>query len=193
MVGSGADVWGTIDDFHFAGKKLKGDGSITVRIESLENVHEWTKAGVMFRSTLEPDSSNAMLLATPSGRLSLQYRRADNEASYSAYTDPNTMQLPHWLHLIRQGNRFTALHSSDGATWEDVLFGSDQRITIEIPMDQTVYVGLAVTSHDVTKTAEARTSHVATTGNVSPPGPFTESQNIRFQLPPSPNAAVGNK
>ncbi|MCX5644314.1 MAG: protein kinase [Phycisphaerae bacterium] len=192
VVGSGADIWGTIDDFRFVYKKLTGDGSITARIDSIENVDEWTKAGVMVRRALELDSSNAMLFVTPSGRSSFQYRRTDDGISYAAYTLPNTNQLPHWLRLIRQGNRFTALHSSNGVTWEDVLFGSDQQITIEIPMEETVYMGLAVTSHDITRTAEAHISHVTTTGNVSLSGPFAESQDIRFQLPSLPHAATGN-
>ena len=51
-------------------------------------------------------------------------------------------------------------------------------------MGETVYIGLAVTSHDATKTAEARVSHLTATGDTSPPGPFTESQDIPSQLPP---------
>jgi len=63
-----------------------------------------------------------------------------------------------------------------------VLNASGQPAQIEIPMDGTVYIGLAVTSHDVTRIAEARISHIISTGNVSPPGPFTESQDIPSQL-----------
>jgi hypothetical protein len=51
-------------------------------------------------------------------------------------------------------------------------------------MEETVYVGLAVNSRDLQKTAEARISHVSTTGDVSPAGLFTHSQDIRFPLPP---------
>jgi len=52
-------------------------------------------------------------------------------------------------------------------------------------------VYLAVNSRDGTRTAAALISHVTTIGGVSPPGPFAESQDIRFQLPP-PSAAPGN-
>lgn len=54
-----------------------------------------------------------------------------------------------------------------------------------VPMSDDVYIGLAVTSHDNKRTVEARISHVTTSGNVSPPSPFTESQDIRLRLPPS--------
>jgi serine/threonine protein kinase len=181
--GYGVDIWETLDDFHYAYKRLNGDGTITARIESIENVNEWSKAGVMIRSTLEPDSPNAMLLVTPSGRLSFQYRSTEGAATHDISTPPRTIQIPHWLRLVRQGNRFGAQHSDDSAVWQNVLDASDQPVMVEIPMDKTVSIGLAVTSHDVTKTTEARISHITTTGNVSPAGPFTVSQDIPSQLP----------
>jgi tetratricopeptide (TPR) repeat protein len=183
MVASGHDLFGTLDDLHFAGKKLQGDGSITARIDSIENVNEWTSAGIMIRSTLEPDCPGVLLVVTPAGRLYYRHRLAENEVSYSVDMPTNTVRLPHWLQLIRQGNHFMALHSSDGITWEDVLFGSDQQSVIQIPMGETVYVGLAANSRDFLKTAEARISHVTTTGHAIPAGPFKESRDIRFQLP----------
>ncbi len=186
VTGIGVDIWEAVDDFHYAYKHLNGDGGITACLESVENVNEWSKAGVMIRSTLEPDSPNVMLLVTPSGRLSFQYRSIAGTNTYGIYTPPATLQTPHWLRLIRQGSRFNAQHSDDGIAWQDVLDASGQPVVAEIPMDETAYIGLAVTSHDVTKPAEARFSHVATSGDVAPLGPFTESQDILSQLPPVP-------
>jgi hypothetical protein len=56
---------------------------------------------------------------------------------------------------------------------------------IEIAMSEAVSIGMAVTSHDATKTAEVWISHVTTAGDVSPSGPFTESHDIPSQLPSS--------
>lgn len=133
------------------------------------------------------------MLVTPSGRLSFQYRRKDAQPTDAIYTPPNSIQLPHWVRLTRQGNRFTAQHSSDGARWQDVPDTSDQQATIEIPMDETIYIGLAVTSHEVSRTAEASISNVTTTGNVSTIGPFTESQDIPSNIPPIINNTNINK
>jgi len=94
------DIWDRLDDFHFAYANLHGDGSVTARIESVENVQEWTKAGVMIRTTLDPDSPNAMLLATPGGIVSFQYRRRASEITSQVYTPSSRIQLPHWV-----GNR----------------------------------------------------------------------------------------
>jgi hypothetical protein len=54
-------------------------------------------------------------------------------------------------------------------------------------MNETVYVGLAVTSHNTTRAAEARISNVTVSGSVTPGGPFTLSQDINFQTFPDSN------
>jgi hypothetical protein len=191
VTGVGVDIWEFIDDFHFAHKSLHGDGSITARIDSIENVHEWAKAGVMIRSSLDPTSENVMVLVTPNGRVAFQHRHTQAAVTYSANTPVGTVQLPHWVRLTRRSNRFLGEHSCDGIHWQTVLPSSDpnQPASIEITMNETVYLGLAVTSHDATKTAEAHVSHVTVIGVVTPPGPFNESRDIGFRLAPLPNAA----
>jgi hypothetical protein len=62
----------------------------------------------MICGSLEPDSPNAMLLVTPSGRLLFQYRQARGGTTYGVYTPPEVVQVPHWIRLTRRGNRFTA-------------------------------------------------------------------------------------
>ena len=183
ITGIGTDIWETADDFHFAWKKLQGDGSVTARIDSIEKVHEWTKAGVMVRSTLEPDCQNAMVLLTPSGRLSFQYRHTELGSTSALRIPRDTIQLPHWVRLTRMNSHFMAEHGDDGSTWHAVLDTSDRPAKIEIPMDETVYIGLAVASHDIARAAEARISNVTTSGSVVPPGPFMKSQDIPSQFP----------
>jgi hypothetical protein len=104
--------------------------------------------------------------------------------SVSSYR--NRATLPHWVRLTRQGSRFTPQHSSDGATWEDVVDYQDpnEPKSIGIPMNETVHIGLAISSHNATRTAEARISNVRPTGSVSPPGPFAHSKDVSFDIPP---------
>jgi hypothetical protein len=185
VTGIGVDIWETIDDFHFAHKTLRGDGSITVRVESIEHVHDWTKAGVMIRNTLGATSENVMLLLTPNGRVSFQHRPAEAATTYGTYTAAGTVQFPHWVRLTRKGNHFIGEHSPNGVHWQNVLWGQDANrpSAIDIPMSETVHIGLAVTSHDP-RTAKAQISNVIVTGTVSPSGPFDRSEDIRLQLPP---------
>ncbi|UCD49431.1 MAG: hypothetical protein JSW27_18100, partial [Phycisphaerales bacterium] len=70
---------------------------------------------------------------------------------------------PYWVKLTRTGNIFTAAYSADGVAWTDLAPTSD----VEIDMSGTVYVGLAVTSHDAGIMTSAAFSNITTTGTVS--------------------------
>jgi len=107
---------------------------------------------------------------------------------YLATPEQKGLHIPIWVRMERQGDQFSAFYSSDGVTWTPMIWSPQ---TISMP--DSVYIGLALTSCDNKKTAEARISHVTTTGNVSPSGPFTEAQDIRLSLPPSPDAGAGNR
>jgi hypothetical protein len=89
---------------------------------------------------------------------------------------------PHWVRLTRKGNRFTAQHSSDGVDWLQVVNPQNPKepTPVEIPMNETVYVGLAVTSHNTTRAAEGRMSNVTVNGDINPNEPITVSEDVRF-------------
>ncbi len=180
MTGCGGDIWGTIDDFHFAGKQLDGNGSITAKIESLEDIGRPAKAGVMIRATLDPCAQFGAVYVTPDSGVTFQTRSeagAVMSDAYMATPEQNALHAPVWLRIQRKGNQFSVFYSSDGAAWIPMVWSPQ---TISVP--NRVHIGLALTSRDNKKTAAARISHVTTTGNVSPAGPFLESQDIRFQL-----------
>ncbi len=182
MTGAGADIWditdphqtGYHDEFHFAYKQLSGTGMIMAKIESITDTHAWTKAGVMFRETLDADSPHVMALVTPGSGVSFQYRI--EKAGACEYVQVEDIEAPHWVRLRRAQNTFTAEHSTDRVTW--LNFGEPGESEVEIPMNPNTYIGLALTSHDAEATAEAVFSNVRATGTVSPAGPFTQSQDI---------------
>jgi len=51
LSGGGADIYQGTAEFRFAYKKLTGDGSITVRVDSVQTLEDWTKSGVMIRES----------------------------------------------------------------------------------------------------------------------------------------------
>jgi len=168
MTGSGADIWdiGTAgdyrDEFHFAYKTLTGPGSIVARVESVENTNDWAKAGVMIRETLEPDSTHAFACVTPVSGVASQGRIDTGGSSFN--TAEGGISAPHWVKLDRSiSGVFTVSHSTDGSTWVPVAGVSPTNIQ----MGATVYIGLAVTSHDTALACQAVLSNVTTTGNVS--------------------------
>ena len=195
LVGSGFNIWDVFDEFHFAYARLQGDGSITAKIESVEHVHNWTKAGVMIRNTLDPASENGMVLITPTGRVFFQWRNRKVGTTSGTITGVNGVTFPHWVRLTRKSNQLTAQHSHNGTQWDAVVDPQDPNrpTSVEIPMNETVYIGLAVSSHNTWRTAEARMSNVTVTGSVSPPGPFIHSKDITFEISPLLNNADKDK
>ncbi len=163
VMGSGTDIWGVADEFHFAYKTLTGAGSIVAKVESVQNTNAWAKAGVMIRETLEPGSKHAFACVTPGNGVASQGRDFADAASFN--TAQGGVTAPHWVKVERElSGNFTVSHSADGTVWEPVTGASPTMIQ----MGSTVYVGLAVTSHDAALTCEAVFSNVTITGTAGP-------------------------
>jgi regulation of enolase protein 1 (concanavalin A-like superfamily) len=138
--GAGVDIWETSDQFHFVYRPVTGDVVITARVASLQAIDPWSKAGVMIRETLTAGSRHAF--AHPSSangdRLTRRLNTSDVSSSTAAAIGGPP---PAWVRLIRRGNLFEMYRSTDGVAWS--AYDS-----IQIAMAPTVYVGLAVTSHN---------------------------------------------
>jgi regulation of enolase protein 1 (concanavalin A-like superfamily) len=155
----GADIWGTADQFRFVYKSLSGDGSMVVRVDSVANTNAWAKAGPMIRETLDAGAKNAYAAVTPGNGVTFQWRPSTGGASSNAATA--ALKAPYWVRLTRTGNVFKAERSADGKTW------TPQGVDTTVAMGTSVYIGLAVTSHDAALTTVAEMSNVATTGAVT--------------------------
>jgi regulation of enolase protein 1 (concanavalin A-like superfamily) len=144
--GAGADIWDTADQFYYVYQQATGDIDVTARVGSLANTDSWAKAGVMIRASLASNSAHATMFATTGKGYAFQ-RRASTGA-YSEHTSGGSGAPPGWVRVKRSGSLFTAYRSSDGKTWTTV--GSDS-----ISMGSTVYVGIAVTSHNTAAATKA--------------------------------------
>ena len=136
--GSGADVWGTADAFHFTYQPLDGDGQIVARVASVANVNSWSKAGVMTRGGLASTAPFAFMIVSAAKGTVFQYR-AGTGASAASVTGTGAA-APAWVKLVRQGGTITASQSADGSNWTTLGSAS-------IAMGSTVQIGLAVSSH----------------------------------------------
>ncbi len=159
----GTDIWDVADEFRYAYKSLSGNGSMTVRVDSLVRSNEWAKAGVMIRETLEPGSKHAYVSMTPTASHGVSFQRRPETGQASANTDVADIEIPHWVRLTRTGSVFTAQQSSDGVNWVDIATTTG----VDIPMAANVYIGLAATSHDAGIITGAQFSGVSTTGDVT--------------------------
>jgi len=135
---AGADVWNRSDQFRFVYRPLTGDGVVIARVGRLDYVQAWTKAGLMIRESLSPDSKHSFVLLSGTQGLALQGRRATGDLASLVGMAP-WGAAPVWLKLERQGSTLTGSYSSDGVTWYAI--GRDT-----IAMNATVYIGVALTS-----------------------------------------------
>ena len=143
VVGSGTDIWGTADAFNFAYQSMTGDGLLVARVASLGNTNSWAKAAVMIRNGLSANAAFADMIVTSAKGTAFQYR-ASAGASAINVSGP-LAAAPYWLKIVRAGSIFSGYVSADGANW--TLVGQ-----ASIAMGSTVEIGLAVTSHDNTRT-----------------------------------------
>jgi hypothetical protein len=153
MTASGVDIWGVADEFHFAYKELSGAGAIIAKVESVGNTDPFAKAGVMIRDTLDADSKYAAVLITPANGVRFQYRNTAGAITERDFVEGIT--APQWVKLERtSGGLIRAFYSADGVTWT--------LLNIKIvSMNAPMYIGLAVTSHNVDATCEAKFSKVS--------------------------------
>ena len=160
----GTDIWGTSDQFHFVYQQMTGDGEVIARVQSLNNSNTWAKTGVMIRETLAADSRHALALVSAGKGYAFQ-RRID-PAGISLNTAGSLGVPPGWVRLVRTGSRIDAYQSTNGTTWTPM--GSDA-----IPMADTVYVGIATTSHSASVATDAvvdsfKVTQTGTTTNQPP-------------------------
>lgn len=154
VTGSGADIWGTADAFHFAYRPWTGYGQIVARASSVTNTADWTKAGVMIRANLSLQSPYAFAALTPAHGTIFQDRLLSGGAS--ALTNGTTAAAPYWLKLVRDERGISAYDSYDGNSWTLI-----KREAIDLP--ETIYIGLAVTSHTNSRLATAVFDQVSVT------------------------------
>ncbi|UCD51230.1 MAG: hypothetical protein JSW27_01095 [Phycisphaerales bacterium] len=160
VLADGSDIWGNTDQFHYVSTLATGDFELSARVVSLDNIHSWSKAGVMVRETLDPGAQHVFMCVTPEageGRFAFQNRSVGtNGDSSSLHTAQGQVLFPDntWVKIKRVGNTFTALVSQDGVSWEAFpgafaaeTDGPNPLNPLQVSMPDVVHVGLAVTSH----------------------------------------------
>ncbi|MEO5897230.1 MAG: hypothetical protein ABIS06_16185, partial [Vicinamibacterales bacterium] len=192
----GTDIWDTSDQFHYAYTQVTGDVDLLARVSSLAQSDIWAKAGVMIRESLAANSRHAIAMTTPDRGHGFQ-RRID-PGGWSEHTQGGDGTAPMWLRLVRSGSQFQAFRSNDGSDW--ATMGSDT-----IPMGATVYVGIAVTSHNSSSLTIAVIDNLCvsagstgSSGTAPPPEPLPFPQPLPTPVPtpvdattdPPPRAVV---
>lgn len=153
VIGGGADIGGTSDQFHFTSRALTGNGSVIARVAGLTAASPLAEAGVMLRNGTDPNASFAGVVLTPGNGVAFQWRT--NAGGSSGAAQVAGVGGPLWVKLTRAGNLFAGYYSTDGVRWTQV--GGIQAIA----MGATVRAGLAVSAHNDASLATSRFTGVA--------------------------------
>jgi len=151
---SGADIWGTADEFHHVWKKVNGDFQINTRVDSVENVNAWTKAGIMLRAdATDPSSPHATIVVSPSKGIAFQ--RRTSEAGATVSTQGPALAAPVWLRMVRMGNTVKTYYRKN---LTDLWTLAGQQTFTNMPA--LANIGIAVASHADGTLATAKFSGV---------------------------------
>jgi hypothetical protein len=172
ITGSGADIWGNTDQFHYVYRELTGDGEIVAQVVSNgTGSNTWAKGGVMIRETLAADSKHMIMALTggDGGGIAFQGRMETGGSSTSYHGDV-TAAPPYWVRLSRVGNTITAYSSADGVTWDlftDTSPDGAHTNPIDVEMADPVLIGLFVTSHAAGELRTYTFDNVGIDGDIS--------------------------
>ena len=145
--GSGGDIWGAQDSFHYVFQSFLGSGEIAAKVVSLQNTSPFAKAGVMLRDNLDPSGAHVILDVKPDGGIEFMTRSA--RGGDTRFITGPKVSFPVWLRLARAQGMVTAYISQDGFAWQALGSTTAPAGTLAAP------AGLVVTSHDNSTSAEA--------------------------------------
>jgi hypothetical protein len=166
LKGGGTGVAGGGDQFRFAYRELKGDGSFTARLMSLEGGDaKQARAGVMLRESDAPGALN-LFAGLSAGRDGLATARGATGGDTLDLGDglfPNS--VPVYLRVQRIANEVQAFVSADGQLWR-ALAGPRT-----VALKETALLGMAASGHTAGQLATATFDSVSVeAGRVSPSG-----------------------
>jgi len=125
-------------------KQLSGDGYIAARfVDFGQGSDAWAKAGVMIRTSIDPDSAHATMALTggEGGGATFQWRSSQGAEGESVWSAVPLGELPERVSIVRQGNAFSAWTAEPEPKGEWTFHGVKQ-----VPMTDPVLLGVAVTS-----------------------------------------------
>jgi hypothetical protein len=153
ITGSGTDIWGKADQFHFVWREMSGNFAVTATAQFLTEGNAHRKAAIMLRQSTDTDSPYCDLVIHGDGMPGVQFRNNKGE-------NTNTVDFPiegpgaFTLKLVRQGATITVWAAKNGAPLRELGHTASQ-------LANPVLVGLGVSSHTQTASNTVLFSNVA--------------------------------
>ncbi len=155
VMGSGGDIAGSNDQFHYAWNRVSGDVLISASFEWVVASNEWAKMGVMLRAgTAGNDVSHSIVTRRDENLVHPQHR--DSKGGGNGGPTPGS-DAP-----VRMGIQRVTV---DGLTWIQSLadFGDGWEsidAVLAKNMPDEILAGICVTSHDNSHLVQARVTDV---------------------------------
>lgn len=139
ITGSGSDIWGKADQFHYVWREMSGNFVVTATARFLTDGIGHRKGVIMLRKSLDAGSPFLQLAIHGDGMPAVQFRKAEND-------NTNTVDFPVegpgiWkLKLERRAGTVTVWVAKDGAPLRELGQTMSQ-------LSSPILVGLGVSSH----------------------------------------------
>lgn len=157
VAGSGQNMWGTRDDFHFVWKRMTGNFILSTRARFIgPGVEAHRKIGWTIRPSLDTSGAHVTAALHGDGLMSLQFRRQTGGVTEEAVSPDS---LPNADAVIQ-------LERRDGVYLMSVAQFGDTLVTTQladVSLPDSVYVGLFVCAHNDTVTERATFANVRIT------------------------------
>lgn len=154
LYGGGEDIWNNQDQFRYLHQSKKGDFTLSVRVESLEDLGNYCKAGIMVRKSLDPASEHLMISAFPNGDVQIAQRTTPGGQT-EGKDGVMGRALPITIRLQRRGRTLkTSYHDGVRDAW--IPMGD-----FEVAwLGTEALVGIVALSHEKTELVEAGFSNL---------------------------------
>src|SRR5436190_9454211 len=141
------------EPFTFVYQRLSGDRTIVARLRAFQTANPRARVGLMLRDSLDAASVHAFAFVSADARFGFERRAAAGGVRVEAGSRSGASV---WLKLERRGSMITAFGSADAIAWS--------RLGTEIiPMQSSIYVGLAASGGDSALSTTADFSAVSVT------------------------------
>jgi hypothetical protein len=178
LKGSGKEIWGKLDSFHYLYQTRTGEVQITARVANWNNTsNAWARSGVMIRQSLDADSPHVTMAVTPGKGVTFTYR--DQHGGDTHQKEAGNITAPCYVRLLRTGSTITGSYSQNGAEWTELASRT-------MAMDSSVLVGLPICSNDDGRVSMAQLDRVVINGKTitrpDTPGDFHASVRASNQV-----------
>jgi hypothetical protein len=115
---------------------LIGDGEIVARIDSVKGGEKTTRAGVMIRESLAPNSKQVFVGVDGAAALRVVSRTGTGKSAVTKAAGKSSAAKT-WVRLVRNGQTITSFKSTDGKDWKRVG-------ATTAPFKRNCYIGLSL-------------------------------------------------